>query len=47
MVREGSPYHQFALEQGLDFSGRFDPSSRKSTKKDRKGRTHVVLGHSC
>jgi len=48
MVREGSPYHLYALEQGLDFSGRLNSSSRKSrksTKRIRKGRISWVAGH--
>lgn len=36
MVREGSPYHFSVLEQGMDFSGRSDSSSRKSRKSPRK-----------
>lgn len=45
MVREGSPYHLYALEQGLDFSGRFDSSSRQSTTRIRKSRVPMVASH--
>mgnify|MGYP001787686453 CR=1 FL=1 len=48
MVREGSPYHLYALEQGLDFNGRLDSASRKSRKspkKIRRSRGSLVTGH--
>jgi len=48
MVREGSPYHLYALEQGLNCSGRLIPSSRRSrtsTKRTRRSRFSLVAGH--
>ncbi len=45
MVREGSPYHLYVLDQGLDFNGRFDSSSRPPTTRTRKSPVPLVAGH--
>jgi len=45
MVREGSPYHLYALEHGMDFRGRLDSASRKSILRIPRDRVPVAAGH--
>ncbi len=45
MVREGSPYHLYVLEQGLDFNGRVATSSRPSTRRTRKSPVPLMESH--
>jgi hypothetical protein len=47
MVREGSPYHTFSLEQDVARDGSSGAPSRRPDRRNHKGRTEVVLGHSC
>jgi hypothetical protein len=47
MVREGSPYHLFLMEQDVAYGGRPGTPSRRPGKENRKGRMDIVLGHSC
>lgn len=39
MVREGSPYHLYALEQGVAFDGRSRVPTRRPGKEPRENRT--------
>ena len=44
MVREGSPYHLFAIEQGSAFDGSSLVPGRKAVEKPRRTGTPAALG---